>query len=242
MEKISLFLEKLGFDRKEVVVYLTLLENGAMHVSDIAVKSKLYRPDVYRSIDVLEEKSAISKTLKGKRTFYVAEDPKKLKNVIDDLSVEFDEKISDLEEVYNKGKQKTSLRVFEGKKGIESIFLDVVTSLKRKEVFYRYSSSADQKKTNSYLPKDYRLIRDKKNLERFVITSEAVGKTKKGRMERDMKFIPEIDDSFDQNIVQFIYGNKVAFIDVESETGMIIENQRMADFQERIFRILYSKL
>jgi hypothetical protein len=193
-------------------------------------------------VEALEKKGAISKTPKGKRTYYAPEDPKKLKSVINELSVEFDSKISELEEMYEASNQKTSLKVFEGRKGIESIFLDVVTSLKKGDVFYRYSSSANQEKLNSYLPKDYRMIRDQKQLDRFVITSESVGKTKGKRMEREMKFVPEIDDSFDQNIVQFIYGNKVALIDATSETGLIIENKRMAEFQERIFRILYSKL
>ncbi|MFC1644864.1 TrmB family transcriptional regulator [Patescibacteria group bacterium] len=242
MKNIKNFLEKLGLNLKEVDVYIALLKNGPMHISDIANKSKMYRPDIYKAIDVLEEKGVVSKTLKGKRTFYVPEDPRKLKNMINELSIEFDAKISELEEMYEGSNQKTALKVFSGQKGIESIFLDVVNSLKKGEVFYRYSSSADQDKTNSYLPKDYRLIRDKKQLERFVITSESVGKTKKNKMERAMKFVPEVDDSFDQNIIQFIYGSKVAFIDVTSETGMVIENKRMAEFQERLFRLLYSKL
>ncbi|MFC1623029.1 TrmB family transcriptional regulator [Patescibacteria group bacterium] len=242
MKNIKNFLGKLGLNLKEVDVYIALLKNGPMHISDIAAKSKMYRPDIYKAISALEEKGVVSKSPRGKRIFYVPEDPRKLRNMINELSIEFDAKISELDEIYEKSNQKASLKVFDGQKGLEVIFLDVVESLKKGDVFFRYSSSADQDKTNTYLPKDYRIIRDKKQLERFVITSESVGKTKKNRMERAMKCVPESSDSFDQNIIQFIYGNKVAFIDVEAETGMIIENKRMAEFQERIFRLLYSRL
>ena len=134
------------------------------------------------------------------------------------------------------------IKVLEGKKGIGYVFSDVVNSLQKGETFYRYTSEKDLDKVNSYLPKDYRQRRDAKHLERLVISNTVSGKQKKPRLERFIKFIPPEDAQFNQNIIQLIYGNKIAIIDLNKEMSIILQNQLLADFQKTIFKLLYKKL
>jgi hypothetical protein len=54
--------------------------------------------------------------------------------------------------------------------------------------------------------------------------------------------MPEDFGNFDYNITQIIYGDRVAFIDYNSETALVIESKVIADFQEHIFKMLYKKL
>lgn len=61
----------------------------------------------------------------------------------------------------------------EGKKALMYVFSDIVNSLKTGDVFYRVSSEKDVSQANTYLPKNYREMRDKKQLERYVIMSES---------------------------------------------------------------------
>jgi len=61
----------------------------------------------------------------------------------------------------------------------------------------------------NYLPKDYREKRDKKDLERYVIMSSKSSKSKKNRLERELKVIPENIDEFQDDILMTIYANKV---------------------------------
>lgn len=67
------------------------------------------------------------------------------------------------------------------------------------------SSEKDVDKANSYLPKDYREKRDKKQLERYVIMSETTSSAKKPRMEREMVTIPPELDEFTDNVQMIIY-------------------------------------
>jgi hypothetical protein len=53
------------------------------------------------------------------------------------------------------------------------VFSDIINSLEAGDVFYRVSSERDVDLANKYLPKNYREIRDKKQLERYVIMSES---------------------------------------------------------------------
>jgi hypothetical protein len=188
------------------------------------------------------EKGLASTALKGKRKRYAAESPEKLRNMINGITIDVEETISDLEEIYKSPREKPLVKFLEGKNGITYVFSDIIDSLKRGDVFYRYSSSKDLERTNSYLPKDYRKKRDNKNLERYAINSQYVESKKKPSLYRNTKIVPLEFDLFDQNIVQLIYGNKVAIIDINTETSFIIENDKFADFQKKIFRLLYSKL
>jgi hypothetical protein len=117
-----------------------------------------------------------------------------------------------------------------------------VASLKHGEVFYRYSTASDLRRANSYLPHDYRMRRDAKQLERYLITSETQARDKQSRLERAIKTVPAKYDLFDQNVTQIIYGNKVALIDYNTETALVIENSKIAEFQRKLFMLLYKKL
>lgn len=79
-------------------------------------------------------------------------------------------------------------------------------------------------------------------LERMVISNPVSGKRKNPRLERFIKFILPENDLFIQNIIELIYEDRVAFIDLNKEEGLVIENASLADFQKVIFRQLYKKL
>ena len=135
-----------------------------------------------------------------------------------------------------------AFRFLEGKKGIRFVFHDLVHSLNKGEIFYKYSSRKSTKLPDDCLPKGYRALRDKKQLERFVITSEQLKSIKKKRLERSIKTIPTDFDLFEYDITQLIYKNKIAFIDYSSMTAILIESPLLASFQKRLFQLLYKLL
>ena len=76
----------------------------------------------------------------------------------------------------------------------------------------------------------------------MVISSSKAAIPKQKRLERDILIIPKEYDEFNQDVTMTIYGNKVAFIDFGQENSIIIENPMIADFQKKLFRLLYKKL
>jgi hypothetical protein len=83
-------------------------------------------------------------------------------------------------------------------------------------------------------------MRDRKRLDRFVINNEKAAE--KMILGREVKTIPKEVDAFDYDINQIIYGNKVAFMDFNSDTAVLIENKKIADLQRAIFKVLYKYL
>ncbi len=136
----------------------------------------------------------------------------------------------------------TTVRHHKGPAGITAVFEDVVAHTKRGDIFYRYTSERDLDEVNAYLPEKYRHLRDAKRLERQVISNPESGKRKRPRLERFIKFLGGEREQFRQNAIQLVYGSRIAFIDLNTQECVIIENDTLASFQRVIFRALYRRL
>ena len=108
--------------------------------------------------------------------------------------------------------------------------------------YYVSEDNDSKEKRDKYVPRGYRKMRDEKKLERQVITNEQTNTHKIGKLDRFVKVMPNDFGPFEHNVTEVIYGDKMAFIDYNSETAMIIESKRIADFQRHIFKVLYKKL
>ena len=241
MEKLEQVLKQLGFSDNERTVYRGLLEFGPQSITDLARKIGLYRPDVYQALGRLTAKRLVTTAPRGKRKVYVAAPPRALRTLLGDLLSGFDDALPAIEEEVRFVPEKPTLHVLEGKKGLTAAFADVIDTLKKGETFYRITSERDLAHANSYLPRDYRERRDKKELERFVIMRPDIGVQKKSRMERAAKYLPA-DANLTSDVIELVYAHKVAFLDLNTETALIIESAPLADFHKKLFQLLYRKL
>lgn len=238
----TLLLQKLGLSKIESSIYLALLRHGPMTISNISKESGQYRPMVYKWLAELIKKNIVTESPRGKQKIYSAESPSRLKYLLESLTEEFNKKLPELEDEHKKIGERPKVKFLTGRHGVTSVFDDIVDSLERGDIFYRYDSASDQIKSDSYVPKSYRKKRDEKQLERFVIASEYVGSKKKPRLEREIRILPVTDGRFAHDVIEFIYGGKVAFINLNSETALVIEDMAMAEFHKQIFRSLYKRL
>jgi sugar-specific transcriptional regulator TrmB len=237
----KLLLEKLGFNPKESIVYMSLLELGPASPSEIVKKSGLHRPDVYKALTVLVDKHLVSVMPKGKYKKYVAESPEKLEKVFKDIEAQFFNEIEDLHRAYEERSKKPLITYTEGTQALTDAYSTLVHTLKKGETYYRYSSN-DVLNRKSYVPKDFRKVRDEKQLERLVITNEPTKKTHRLSLGRVVKSIPKEFDLFEYNISQLIYKDKVAILDYNSKAVITIENKQFTEFQRKLFKLLFSKL
>jgi len=242
MKKYINLLKNIGFSEKDSVIYLSLLQNWKSSIADIVNNTNLHRIEIYRLLPNLLESGFILVSLKWKRKYYSPSDPSKIEEIYLEQLERNKNSISELSEIYWNMDKKPKVTYLEWEKWITNVFSDIVTSLKKWDTFYRITSETDTDKVNSMLPKNYREIRDKKELERYVIMSEKTASKKKNRLERDLKVIPEKHDEFRDDVFMSIYSNKVAFIDFKTKSSIIIENKQIAKFQEKTFKLLFKSL
>ncbi len=235
----------LGLSRNEARVYKALLQNGPSSVSAITRFTKLHRPSAYRAVEALVREGLVGSVPTGKRQRFVAMSPSTLRDRLKRELSRVDDEITPLEYLFEKQPQRPTVRFLEGKIAIAHAYLSIPATLKKGDVYYRYSSRdvvnrKDQ--IDSKVIESYKRERDRKQLERFVITSEANSRLKKSELTRAMKAVPASFDLFDHDVSQVIYGNNILLIDYNSQTAVVIESPTLAHFQKRIFQILFRLL
>ncbi|MDO8408201.1 MAG: helix-turn-helix domain-containing protein [bacterium] len=239
---IESVLAQLGLSAHESGAYLDLLQNGPATIGALAKRTGIYRPALYKLIPALIEKGLVSRAqTKHKQRHYRAESPERLESLFENAKHRLEEALPELASFYTHQQNRPVVRFLEGKAGIRSVFTDILVTLKRGDIFYRYSS-IKALPSRSYLPPHYEEIRDKKQLERLVITNAPMAQAKPPRLERETKVVPPEYDLFDDNVTHLIYGDKVAVIDYNTETAIIIESKVIAEFQRKLFLLLYRKL
>jgi sugar-specific transcriptional regulator TrmB len=241
MQPFSL-LRNLGLSEREATTYLALLEHGPATIAGISRASGLHRPVLYRVLPTLVERGLVAITPKGKQRRYVAESPEKLGALVEKLCTAFTEALPDLQRAYAGNRTRPIVKFLEGRKGLQEVYGDLVRSCKRDDVYYRYSSRRATTNWRRYFPKTYLEERDHKQLQRFVISSAKLDRTFERDMNRAVKVVPPQYGLFEYDVVCLIYANKVAFMDYNTETALIIENPAIAEFQKKLFKLLYDKL
>lgn len=242
MERYLGILEALWIHEHGAKIYLTLLERGEKSIADLTKLAGLYRVEIYRQLPFLLDAWLLVEIVRGKRKTYSATNPYKLQEMHEQKQKNLNQNIQDLIQNYAYQDKKPKVIYQEWKKALMYVFSDIVHSLWHGEVLYRVSSEKDVSAANTYLPENYREIRDKKQLERYVIMSESGAKEKSPRLERELVTIPPELDDFQDNVSLTIYGDKIAYIDFSSETSIIIEHKALVDFHKKMFRIMYMSL
>jgi sugar-specific transcriptional regulator TrmB len=227
---------RLGLGKHSASVYELLSRSKEpLRVAHIAQKTKLARQQIYRNLEELIREGFVTKVIEGKSVMYKAESPRRIEEAFGRVL----EKTTSLLKKREK-EAPAHLRFFKGFAGIRAVFDDAIDHTPKGDTFYRYTSERDLKAVNRYLSPTYRARRDKKKLERLVISNPASGKQKASRLERFIKYVDS--DSFEQDIIQLVYGKRLAFINLKTEEAFIVEDEALASFQKVIFRQLYRKL
>lgn len=71
-DKITMLLEEYGLDKKEIKIYLSLVEKGELNAYSLAKITGIHRSTTYAVIERLLSKGFITKIQRGEKTFYSA--------------------------------------------------------------------------------------------------------------------------------------------------------------------------
>ncbi len=232
----------LGMSERDESIYTSLLTHGTASVSKLAERAHLHRQELYRALPTLIERGVVLEVKQSGRRAYAACDPKQLLQLYEEARVSVEEKLQELSELSHDTGTKPLVTYAEGRAGIRRMYADVWNSLPKGGMYFRYSSKDARQRERKDAPDNYIALRDKKQLERLIITNEAEKKRKRNLLGRDIRTVPKDFDLFEDNVGLVIYGNKVAITDFNSETTITIENPTIARFQEKIFRLLFRYL
>lgn len=121
-------LQNLGLSDKEARVYLASLRLGKSTVQEIANQAGVNRGTCYNVIEYLMKKGLMSTYTQGKKTFFTAESPERLRSLIRmeeqelrDKDVRFSKYLPELLSLYNSVDNRPKVKYFEGWEGLGAI-------------------------------------------------------------------------------------------------------------------------
>lgn len=121
------YLQDIGLNEKESILYLALLAVDNSSVLDLSKKTGLNRSTTYVVLESLSKKGLVSETTVGKKTHYQAEPPERLETYVEQRKILLEEQakklkdiIPQIKSVQREGGEKPIVKYFEGKEGIIS--------------------------------------------------------------------------------------------------------------------------
>lgn len=129
-------LKPYGLSETEAKTYLAALELGEASVERIAKKAELNRSSIYHTLNILKEKGLVTTAKRTNKTVYVAEDPRKMKQNMEDQLQAFDILLPELRSLANVIDRKPKIKFHEGYQGLIEVAKNMLSEKTREVQFW----------------------------------------------------------------------------------------------------------
>ena len=181
-------LEGIGLTSSEIKVYLALIDLGPNSTGPLVKKSGVSSSKIYDLLDKLIEKGLVTTYIQSNTNYFRAVNPKRLINYVQTKKQEVEEQekqvrdiLPVLESRFNKFEGETKVELFKGYKGIETLFKEMVSELKKGDE-YLVVGGGDKPSANERTKLFFErihLLRSKKGIKMRIIFSESRKKSLK---------------------------------------------------------------
>ena len=236
-------LKKAGLSDDEAKTYLAALELGEMTISRLAKKSGVNRSTTYFVVDSLMAKGLMSRIRKGKKTFFYAEDPRKIQELLQEKEEAIEKIMPELLAFANLIDRKPDIRYFEGTQGIKEVYKDTLNYPDQEicawfsEAFLKFDENFFY---DYYIPQRLEkkisvraIFPDTDEMKKFASHNEK--HLRRSKMIQKEKFTMPVEIS--------LYGKrKIGIMAYEEQIGLIIESPKIHEALKNIFEIMWDML
>ena len=233
-------LKHLGLTPKEAALYVALLELGETSILVLSQKAGIKRPTCYVLLKSLEEKGFVSRALKGKKTLFVPQHPRKLLIESELRMKELQEVMPQLESLLHGQDGRPRIMIYEGKEALDRAY-DESFLVKDELVYMGTLALSSQALPRTYRKLDYATFSPAFRIRELIDESEeAFAYAHRVRKPyREVRFIPKERLPFEVDIG--IFGNRTLITSVKKEYFTIcIESDEVARAFRVIFDVMWS--
>lgn len=119
-------LQEIGLSLNEARIYEALLELGESSVSTVATRTSIHRRNVYDAVNRLVDKGLISPIISAKESRYVAVEPEKLLEIVDEKRTKLQNVLPELRKLFLEKKAKEGVFIFKGVEGFSNVARDIL--------------------------------------------------------------------------------------------------------------------
>ncbi len=117
--------EEIGLSPNEAKIYETLLSAGEVGVSEISLKAKVHRRNVYDALNRLIEKGLVFRIFQKGEHQFRAVTPDKLAEVLDEKRQKLSKILPDLRNIYQSKPQEEAAFIYKGREGYKNFLRDM---------------------------------------------------------------------------------------------------------------------
>jgi sugar-specific transcriptional regulator TrmB len=231
-----------GLDEIQSKVYLAALELGETNISRIAKKAGVKRTSTYLIIDSLRSKGLIHTFKKRKRTVFYAEDPRKIKEIMEERMSAIDRIMPAMLSIANFMDNKPNIRFYEQKEGLLDIYKDIL-KYPNQRILAWHSESFIKSFGLEYFNQYFIPRRIEKKISFWVILPDNEEMRKLRDIGQEQLRITKLIDpeKYKIEIEIMLYGkHKTSIISFEEQTGFIIESKKIYDSMASIFETMWA--
>ncbi|HVM77156.1 MAG TPA: helix-turn-helix domain-containing protein [Candidatus Paceibacterota bacterium] len=235
-------IEQLGYTPQEVTVYLASLELGPSSATEIAGKSRLPRTTVNLIIESLHRKGLMNAFIKRRRRIWAAENPERLLISVRENEAALKLILPELQSLRHDTGVKPTVRTYGGAEEIKQIMNDML------ETKHHISAIISWDEWISVLGKNYVDDFIETRYRHFLRIRLLTPKTKlssalKARDAEELRATQYLPASLEIKNTNFIYGNKVAIISLNTKrpVGILIEDQDIHHTMDVLFECLWRQ-
>ncbi|MDP1813206.1 MAG: helix-turn-helix domain-containing protein [Leadbetterella sp.] len=234
-------LQNAGLSERESKIYLACLEVGEASVANLAKKTDTKRTTVYLLVGSLQEKGLIGMVKRGKKTLYVAEDPRKIAEKMEQKKIAIERIVPELMSMASHSEKKPKIKYFEGRRAVEEVYLDTLFYPDQEVLAWFPAELTEQDKeffNNFYI---------KKRLKNKIWIRAIASKTsdmqdyfKRDDSElRKTKLVSR--DMLDLEVGIILYGKrKVGIISYNEGMGLVVEGEKIYRSLRNIFELVWN--
>ena len=232
-------LKEIGLSITEAKVYLALLELGSALAGEITKKSEVNRTNVYDALERLIEKGLVTYVISANRKVFEAVHPSRLREILKEKENNLKKEMGLLESLYSDNKEKEEAIIYKGKKGLKSVFEDILNESK---TIYGYGAEGKFVQMFGPYAENWQKRRINKKIKMNIIWTEKVRSRKIQNVNKlelvNKRFIPNTYD-FPSTIA--IYGNKtVTIVWSEQPFAFMIKSQEVVKSNINFFKMLWK--
>lgn len=234
-----------GLSPNESRVYLAMIESGHSTILEISKAAEIKRSTVYVTMEELINKNLVKTIIKGKKKYYLPEDPEKMLDLLDQKKEAINKIIPHLKNQFVSTSERPVINFYEGKEGVRIVYKEALSS---KEETLWYGSSKDQKEEfyDYYLGMlqvrvnnpNFKGLRDIVNETR---ADKEYAKIQNSYKDSRIQVRTLKDGLFFMNTDNIIYDNKLAILSIKKNYFVtIIENQDIVNTYRTLFELAWK--
>ena len=153
---IEPLLEEMGLSRNEIKIYLILLKLGLTTTGAIIKQTRIHNSKVYDGLERLAYKGLVTHVVIANTKHFRAVNPERLLDFLEDKKklVETQERnikefLPQLKAMQDLGIEETQAEIFQGWKGMETIFNEGIKAMGKNDIWYVLGAYAGEDKSRT---------------------------------------------------------------------------------------------